>query len=246
MNNKLITVRKWLSEITDKFIRSSFIIFLVSLGIAVTLFYNSNGTLNIIVAENISEEITDNAKLELKYDEQQQIVEGAPSTISVKLTGLKANIERFKQDSNTIYSIDVRDKFGKNLVVPVQYTSTVDYQVVITPEPSTVTLNVFQLETKDRDYEIEIGSIPENKKLSGTPTVEDEDGNVVKKISIQGASESLAKVDHIIFKVDATSDSVTGQNKVKAIPVAVDTSGNEISVAFVENYTVIYVLSERD
>lgn len=246
MNNKLITVRKWLSEITDKFIRSSFIIFLVSLGIAVTLFYNSNGTLNIIVAENISEEITDNAKLELKYDEQQQIVEGAPSTISVKLTGLKANIERFKQDSNTVYSIDVRDKFGKNLVVPVQYTSTVDYQVVITPEPSTVTLNVFQLETKDRDYEIEIGNIPENNKLSGTPTVEDEDGNVVKKISIQGAAESLAKVDHIIFKVDATSDSVTGQNKVKAIPVAVDTSGNEISVAFVENYTVIYVLSERD
>lgn len=85
--------RKEIGVLSERVLKNRVFLFFLSLVFAILLFFNVNQNLNFIVLDNTSEYVANDVKLDVDINNENQIIEGNPSTVSFKMTGSKADVE---------------------------------------------------------------------------------------------------------------------------------------------------------
>lgn len=224
---------------TDKLLKSRQFLFLLSLVFALLLFFNVNQNLNFVVLENTTDYIMNDVKLDVELNVENQIVEGNPSTVGFRINGKKADVERFKNERNIKAKIDVKEHYGENIGIPIVYSTTKDYNVVISPLVKEVSVNVYKKITVEKDIQIIVDPTSSEYKLKGLPVVLSDSGNIIKKLQITGSEKQLQKITTVEFKV--VPQQSIGQKIEKIEPHFLDQAGNTIPIES-QKYAVQYVV----
>lgn len=230
-------INKWM----DILLKSRKFLLFLSLTFALLLFFNVNQNLNFIVLENTVDYTMNDVKLEIELNNDTQLLEGNPSSISFRINGKKADVERFKTERDIKAKIDIRDKYGENLIFPIEYTSEKNYNVVITPIVKEVSVNVYKKMMIEKEVQIISPILKDGFKLKDPPVVFDLDHNIVKKIQITGAEKQVQQIKAVEFRF--TPQSVEGEKIEKIEPHFLDELGNTIPIESKE-YTIQYTVEK--
>lgn len=233
--NKIITF-------TDRLLKSKVFLFLLSFGFSILLFFNVNQNVNFIVLENTVDYVLNDVKLEVVSDSDNQIVEGAPSTISFKVNGKKADVERFKSEAQITAKIDAKEKLGENIVLPVQYTTEKNYNVVLVPQLKELSVNVYKKVTLEKEFQIVTPDLEAGLQLKGVPIVLDENNQNVKQIKTTLDEKTAQKIEKI--EVRFTPQKTEGLYKEEIEPIYLDSSGNTISIEQGRVYQIQYEIEK--
>lgn len=225
----------------DRLLKSWKFLLFLSLTFSLLLFFNVNQNLNFIVLENTVEYAMNDVKLDTEFKDDTQILEGNPGVVGFRISGKKADVERFKNERDIKAKIDVREQFGENLIVPIIYNSDKNYNVVITPMLKEVTVNVYKKMSLEKDAQIVVGPLPQGFKLKEDPVVLDENNSVVKKVTLTGADKQIQKVKTVEFRF--TPQGVEGVKAEKIEPLFLDETGNRIQIG-TKQYTVRYTVEK--
>ncbi|MGL4663266.1 MAG: hypothetical protein ACRCV7_06265 [Culicoidibacterales bacterium] len=230
-------INKWI----DNLLKSRKFLLFLSLTFALLLFFNVNQNLNFIVLENTVDYTMNDVKLEVELNNDSQLLEGNPSTINFRINGKKADVERFKTERDIKAKIDVRDRFGENLIFPITYTSEKNYNVVITPTTKEVSVNVYKKMMIEKEIQIISPVLKEGFKLKDPPVIFDVNHNIVKIIQITGAEKQIQRIKAVEFRF--TPQSVEGEKIEKIEPHFLDELGNTVSIES-KQYTIQYTVEK--
>lgn len=230
---------KQFNQLMDKLLKSQQFLLVLSLVFALLLFFNVNQNFNFIVLENTTEYVMTGVKLEVESNPETQILEGNPAAIDFRITGKKADVERFKNERNIQAKIDVKEYLGENIGVPILYTTNKDYNVVIAPLVKEVSVNIYKKVTIEKEVKISTEELPSGYKLKDAPVLLDSEGNITKKISITGSEKQTQKIKIVEFKVKP--ELIVGQKTDKIEPRFLDEAGNTIPIE-AKKYTIQYIV----
>lgn len=223
----------------DKLLKSRQFLLLLSLSFSLLLFFNVNQNLNFIVLENTTEYIVTGVKLDVEVNSDEQILEGNPSTVDFRILGKKADVERFKNERNIQAKINVKDYLGENMSIPIVYTTTKDYNVVIAPLIKEVSVNIYKKVTENKEVQIITEQLPDGYTFKDAPVLLDDDGNITKTIPITGSEKQIKKIKTVEFKL--TPKQSIGLQTDKVEPRFLDDAGNIIPIES-KKYTIQYVI----
>lgn len=230
-----------LVTVTDKLLKNRVFLFLLSFCFALLLFFNVNQNLNFVMLENVVEYIDNDIKLEIEKDDETQIVEGNPNVTSFRISGNKADIERFKSEKPIRAKIDVRGHFGEKITIPIQHQTTKNYNVVIMPQPKEVVVNVFKKATVEKEIQIISTNPGTGFRVKTPPVILDAKNNEIKTIAVSGIEGQIQKIQRIEFRV--TLQSGEGEKQEKIEPTFLDESGNVVQIK-TQEYTVKYTIEK--
>lgn len=227
---------------TERLFRNRFFLVLMSLVFAVWMFVNVNQNGNFIVLENTTEYVANDINLDVEIDANGQVVEGNPSRVSFRVTGSKADVERFKNDLTLRAKIDVRERFGEKINVPITVSIAKNYNVVIVPIPKEVTVSVYRKISQEKNFQIKYQGPSAQFTVVEAPKILDENQKELKNIVITGADAQVNKVKTVEFRV--TLQDEVGVKSEKIVPTFLDEHGNELTISSQE-YTVMYKVDKN-
>ena len=185
----------------------------------------------IITFSNQSAEVLKEQKINVKYNEEQYVVEGLPEAVDVTLIGSKADLYIAKQSSNDGVTVDLTGLTAGTHKVNIEYEqglSGIEYSV----NPSVATVIIYKKisDTRTLTYDL----VNENK-LSSTLIVNSVKLNV-DEVTIRGAEYKINQVATVKALIDLEQLSVkeAGTQKLDDIILkAYDIQGNLVDVEFV-------------
>lgn len=235
--------RKEIGVLSERVLKNRVFLFFLSLVFAILLFFNVNQNLNFIVLDNTSEYVANDVKLDVDINNENQIIEGNPSTVSFKMTGSKADVERFRSENPTLLAkIDVKNKLGEKLVVPVTHQIQKNYNVIIVPQPKEVTINVYKKVTEEKPFKVIVQGPGTGYHLKEGPVVISDVTPLDKTVKISGPEAKVAKIQAIEFKV--TVQDEVGKREERVSPTFIDGEGKVIDMSS-EQYTVRYEVEKN-
>lgn len=230
--------RKELGILSEKVLRNRVFLFFLSLVFAVLLFFNVNQNLNFIVLDNSTEYVANDVKLDVDINNENQIIEGNPSTVSFKITGSKADVERFRSENPAIVAkIDVKNRFGEKMIVPVTYQIQKNYNVIIVPQPKEVTISVYKKVVAEKPFKVVVQGPGSGYRLKDGTSVTADVTPLEKTVKISGPEATVAKIQTIEFRV--TVQDEVGKREERVSPTFIDGEGKVIDMSSAQ-YIVRY------
>lgn len=225
------------NEWLDDFLKSRNFLLVLSLVFSLLLFFNVHQNFNFLVLENTVDYTLNDIKLDVTIDSETQILEGNPTTIGFRITGKKAEIEKFKNEHDIKAKIEVKDRFGENLSIPITYSSEKSSNVVITPLLKDITVNIYKKMTVEKEFQITLEGITAGYQMKGTPVILDENKTVMKTLKIAGSEKQVNKIAVVEFKLNVQGEE--GEKSEKITPIARDSLGNKVQIDL-SQYTIQY------
>ena len=185
----------------------------------------------IITFSSQSAEVLKEQKINIKYNEEQYVVEGLPETVDVTLIGSKADLYIAKQSSNDGVTVDLTGLTPGTHKVNIEYEqglSGIEYSV--NPSMATVIIYKKVSDTRTLTYDL----VNENK-LQNTLIVNSVKLNV-NEVTIRGAEYKIEKVATVKALIDLnqlTTKEAGTQKLDDIILKAYDVEGNIVDVEFV-------------
>lgn len=190
----------WLDKILN---RPSFLIY-ISLILAVICFLLIDSKA-IMLVENNAEVIT-NVPVELKYNEEAYVVEGAPKTVDITLTGRKSDIYLAKQLGEFKVTLDLTDYTASDSAHKVYFTyskniDNLTYKldpsyvsIMIKNKVSSVSSVTYELINQDKlDSKLSVKSVTLSKS----------------EVVVKGSESALEKIAWIKALVDLDNPDLT-------------------------------------
>lgn len=209
----------WLDKILN---RPTFLIYL-SLILAVVCFLLIDSKV-IMLVENNAEVIT-NVPVELKYNEEAYVIEGAPSSVDITLTGRKSDIYLAKQLGEFKVTLDLTDYTASDSAYKVYFTyskniDNLTYKldpsyvsVIVKNKVSSVSSVTHELINQDKlDSKLSVKSVTLSKS----------------EVVVKGSESALEKIAWIKALVDLNNPDLTEAGSYdldNVLLVAYDSSG---------------------
>lgn len=185
----------------------------------------------IITFSSQSAEVLKEQKINVKYNEEQYVVEGLPNSVDVTLIGNKADLYIAKQSSNTGVTVDLTGLTPGTHKVNIEYEqglSGIEYSV----NPSIATVIIYKKVSDTRALTYDLVN---SEKLDNTLVV-----NSVKlsanDVTIRGAEYKIDQVTTVkaLIDLEQLSTKDAGTQTINNIDLkAYDVKGNIVDVEFV-------------
>lgn len=211
----------WLSKSTT--------LLFVSLFLSIVIFIMVDR--KIITFSSQSAEVLKEQNINVKYNEEQYVVEGLPQTVDVTLIGSKADLYIAKQSSNSGVTVDLTGLTPGTHKVNIEYEqglSGIEYSV----NPSIATVIIYKKVSDTRPLTYDLVN---SEKIDSTLVV-----NGVKldvdEVTIRGAEYKIDQVTTVkaLIDLEQLSAKETGTQTINNIDLkAYDVKGNIVDVEFV-------------
>lgn len=185
----------------------------------------------IITFSNQSAEVLKEQKVNVKYNEEQYVIEGLPETVDVTLIGSKADLYIAKQSANSGVVVDLTGLAPGTHKVSIEYEqglSEIEYSV----NPSVATVIIYKKVSDTRTLTYDLVN---TSKLDNTLIVSDVKLNV-EDVTIRGAEYKLEQVTTVKALIDLEQLTLKeeGTQVINDIELkAYDVKGNIVDVEFV-------------
>lgn len=215
------TFETWLSKSTT--------LLFVSLFIAIFIFIVVDR--KIIAFSSQSAEVFKNQPVNVKYNEEQYVVEGLPESVDVTLIGSKADLYIARQSVNNGVTIDLTDLSEGTHKVDIEYDqglSGIEYNV----NPSVATVIIYKKvsDTRTLTYDvINENELDDKLIVNGIKLSTDE-------VTIRGAQYKIDQVATVKALIDLKSvkEEKAGTQKIDDVILkAYDEKGNVVDIEFV-------------
>lgn len=185
----------------------------------------------IITFSSQSAEVLKEQNINVKYNEEQYVVEGLPEKVDVTLIGSKADLYIAKQSSNSSVTVDLTGLTPGTHKVNIEYEqglSGIEYSV----NPSIATVIIYKKVSDTRELTYDLVN---SEKLDKTLIV-----NSVKldvdEVTIRGAEYKIDQVTTVkaLIDLEQLSSKEAGTQVINNIDLkAYDVKGNVVDVEFV-------------
>lgn len=185
----------------------------------------------IINFSSQSAEVLKEQNINVKYNEEQYVVEGLPEKVDVTLIGSKADLYIAKQSSNSSVTVDLTGLKPGTHKVNIKYEqglSNIEYSV----NPSIATVIIYKKVSDTRELTYDLVN---TEKLDKTLIV-----NSVKldvdEVTIRGAEYKIEQVTTVkaLIDLEQLSSKESGTQIINNIDLkAYDVKGNVVDVEFV-------------
>lgn len=185
----------------------------------------------IITFSSQSAEVLKEQSVNIKYNEEQYVVEGLPETVDVTLIGSKADLYIAKQSSNNSVTVDLTGLTPGTHKVNIEYEhglSGIEYSV----NPSIATVIIYKKVSDTRTLTYDLVN---SEKLDSRLVV-----NSVKldvdEVTIRGAEYKIDQVTTVkaLIDLEQLSSKEAGTQSINNIDLkAYDVKGNIVDVEFV-------------
>lgn len=230
--------RKEVGVLSERLLKNRVFLFFLSLVFAILLFFNVNQNLNFIVLDSRTEYIASDVKLDVDIDNEKQIIEGNPSTISFRITGSKADVERFRSENPLLLAkIDVKNKLGEKMIVPVTNQIQKNYNVIIVPQPREVTVNVYKKVFAEKPFKVVIQGPNNGYHLKEAPAIFTDATKLENIVKISGPEQTVAKIQMVEFRITVQDEA--GKREERVAPTFIDGEGRVIDMSSTQ-YIVRY------
>ena len=228
----IFRVRKALSKPSkniESLISKSSTLLFISLFFAIAIFIVVDR--KIINFSSQSAEVLKEQKINVKYNEEQYVVEGLPEKVDVTLIGSKADLYIAKQSSNEGVTVDLTGLTPGTHKVNIKYEqglSNIEYSV----NPGVATVIIYK---KVSDTRILTYDLVNEDKLDNTLIVNSAKLNV-EEVIIRGAEYKINQVATVkaLIDLDQLSKKEAGTQTLQDINLkAYDAEGNIVDVEFV-------------
>lgn len=215
------TFETWLSKPTT--------LLFVSLFIAVAVFIVVDR--KIIAFSSQTAEVFKNQPVNVKYNEEQYVVEGLPESVDVTLIGSKADLYIAKQSASNGVTIDLTGLSPGTHKVAIEYDhgmSDIEYNV--NPSSATVIIHKKVSDTRVLTYDVLNSDKLDNKLVVNSIELG------LDEITIRGAQYKIDEVATVkaLIDLDKLSNKTVGKQKLDDIDLkAYDTEGNVVDIEFV-------------
>ena len=217
--NKLFET--WLSKSTT--------LLFLSLFFAITIFIVVDK--KIITFSSQSAEVLKEQKINVKYNEEQYVVEGLPESVNVTLIGSKADLYIAKQSVNNGVTVDLTGLTPGTHKVNIEYEqglTGIEYSV----NPSIATVIIYKKVSDTRTLTYDLVN---TEKLDNTLIVNNVKLNV-DEVTIRGAEYKIEQVTTVkaLIDLEQLSAKEAGTQTINDIDLkAYDVKGNIVDVEFV-------------
>lgn len=176
-------------------------------------------------------EVFKNQTVNVKYNEEQYVVEGIPESVDVTLIGSKADLYIAKQSANNGVTVDLTGLSPGTHKVAIEYDhglSNIEYSV----NPSVVKVTIYKKisDTRELTYDILNSDALDNKLVVNSVDLS------MDEITIRGAQYKIDKVATVKALIDLNKLSTkdVGKQELKDVDLkAYDAEGNVVDVEFV-------------
>lgn len=185
----------------------------------------------IITFSSQSAEVLKEQNINVKYNEEQYVVEGLPEKVDVTLIGSKADLYIAKQSSNNAVTVDLTGLTPGTHKVNIEYEqglSGIEYNV----NPSIATVIIYKKVSDTRELTYDLVN---SEKLDKTLIV-----NSVKldvdEVTIRGAEYKIEQVTTVkaLIDLEQLSSKEAGTQVINNVDLkAYDVKGNVVDVEFV-------------
>lgn len=211
----------WLSKSTT--------LLFVSLFLSITIFIVVDR--KIITFSSQSAEVLKEQQINVKYNEEQYVVEGLPETVDVTLIGSKADLYIAKQSANNGVTVDLTGLTPGTHKVNIEYEQGlqgIEYSV----NPSIATVIIYKKVSDTRELTYDLVN---TEKLDNTLIVNSVKLNV-DEVTIRGAEYKIEQVTTVkaLIDLEQLSKKEAGTQVINDIDLkAYDVKGNIVDVEFV-------------
>lgn len=185
----------------------------------------------IITFSSQSAEVLKEQKINVKYNEEQYVVEGLPESVDVTLIGSKADLYIAKQSSNDGVVVDLTELTPGTHKVNIEYEqglSGIEYSV--NPNVATVIVYKKVSDTRELTYDLVNTSKLENTLIINSVELD------VNEVTIRGAEYKIDQVTTVkaLIDLEQISSKELGTQTINDIELkAYDVKGNIVDVEFV-------------
>ena len=185
----------------------------------------------IITFSSQSAEVLKEQKINVKYNEEQYVVEGLPETVDVTLIGSKADLYIAKQSSNDGVVVDLTELTPGTHKVNIEYEhglSGIEYSV--NPNVATVIVYKKVSDTRELTYDLVNTSKLENTLIINNVKLD------VNEVTIRGAEYKIDQVTTVkaLIDLEQISSKELGTQTINDIELkAYDVKGNIVDIEFV-------------
>lgn len=214
-------IETWLSKSTT--------LLFLSLFLSITIFIVVDK--KIISFSRHSAEVLKEQIINVKYNEEQYVVEGLPETVDVTLIGSKADLYIAKQSTNNSVTVDLTGLTPGTHKVDIEYEqglSGIEYSV----NPSIATVIIYKKVSDTRELSYDLVN---TEKLDNTLIVNNVKLNV-DEVTIRGAEYKIGQVTTVkaLIDLEQLSKKEAGTQTINDIDLkAYDVKGNIVDVEFV-------------
>lgn len=214
-------IETWLSKSTT--------LLFISLFLSISIFIVVDR--KIITFSSQSAEVLKDQKINVKYNEEQYVIEGLPEKVDVTLIGSKADLYIAKQSVNNGVMIDLTGLTPGTHKVNIAYEqglAGIEYSV----NPSIATVIIYKKVSDTRDLTYDLVN---SEKLANTLIVNNIKLNV-DEVTIRGAEYRLEQVTTVkaLIDLEQLSSKESGTQTINNIDLkAYDVKGNIVDVEFV-------------
>jgi len=211
----------WLSKSTTLLFLSLF------LSIAIFIMVDRK----IITFSSQSAEVLKEQSINVKYNEEQYVVEGLPNFVDVTLIGSKADLYIAKQSSSNGVTVDLTGLTPGTHKVNIEYEqglSGIEYSV----NPSIATIIIYKKASDARELTYDLVN---SEKLDNKLIVSDVKLNV-DEVTIRGAEYKIGQVTTVkaLIDLEQLPEKEPGKHVINNIDLkAYDVKGNVVDVEFV-------------
>lgn len=211
----------WLSKSTT--------LLFISLFLSISIFIVVDR--KIITFSSQSAEVLKDQNINVKYNEEQYVIEGLPEKVDVTLIGSKADLYIAKQSVNSGVMIDLTGLTPGTHKVNIAYEqglSGIEYSV----NPSIATVIIYKKVSDTRDLTYDLVN---SEKLANTLIVNSVKLNV-DEVTIRGAEYKIEQVTTVkaLIDLEQLSSKESGTQTINNIDLkAYDVKGNIVDVEFV-------------
>ncbi len=200
----IYNINKWLKSRTgflEKALNKPVFLIFISLFIAIGIFFLINS--KVVSLVETQAEVLSDQKVNLIYNEEAYVVEGAPNTVDITLIGRQSDLYLAKQLGDHEVTLNLTGYGVGEHKVKLSYTQTIDsINYKLDPSYVMVIIKEKQSTIKSLTYEI-LNQDKLNKKLSVGDIKMDRSEVVVK-----GSKEQLEKVATVKALVDLDNDAL--------------------------------------
>lgn len=185
----------------------------------------------IISFSSQSAEVLKEQIINVKFNEEQYVVEGLPDSVDVTLIGSKADLYIAKQSANNGVTVDLTGLTPGTHKVDIEYEqglSGIEYSV----NPSVATVIIYKKVSDTRELNYDLVN---TEKLDNTLIVNNVKLNV-DEVTIRGAEYKIEQVTTVkaLIDLEQLSEKKAGTQTINDIELkAYDVKGNVVDVEFV-------------
>jgi len=214
-------IETWLSKSTT--------LLFISLFLSISIFIVVDR--KIITFSSQSAEVLKEQKINIKYNEEQYVVEGLPESVDVTLIGSKADLYIAKQSANNGVTVDLTGLTPGTHKVNIVYEQGLsDIEYSVNPNIATVIIYKKVSDTRELTYDL-----VNSEKIDNTLVVDSVKLDV-DEVTIRGAQYKIEQVTTVKALIDLEQLSVkqAGTQSINNIELkAYDVKGNVVDVEFV-------------